>query len=211
MADATPEPRVSDDAIDTIRDVADLLQHQPGRFEKQFWALHEAANGVEHFIEQQEATIASKAEALAAKEAEIERLAEIVAAADKGSPIYDAVERILDEKSAWIARPSAEVTRAIAMAAGIAWSTASKDAAGELFDRATAAEAALKAAREALGEIEKLREYDTAVVDRALDAFYQSQNINWRGAADAYGDPESIGALRDDMRHAILAALTKES
>lgn len=157
MADATPEPRVSDDAIDTIRDVADLLQHQPGRFEKQFWALHEAANGVEHFIEQQEATIASKAEALAAKEAEI-----------------------------------------------VSW----EDNYNSACNRATTAEAALKAAREALGEIEKLREYDTAVVDRALDAFYQSQNINWRGAADAYGDPESIGALRDDMRHAILAALT---
>lgn len=35
-------------------------------------------------------------------------------------PIYKAVERILDEHSAWIARPNDEVTRAIAFAATIA-------------------------------------------------------------------------------------------
>lgn len=76
MADQTPAstPAVQKDAIDAIRDVANLLECQPGRFEKQYWALHEAANGVEHFIEQQEATITSQAEALAKKDAEIERL-----------------------------------------------------------------------------------------------------------------------------------------
>lgn len=36
--------------------------------------------------------------------------------------IYQAVERVLDEHSAWIARPSSDVTRAIALAAGVAWS-----------------------------------------------------------------------------------------
>lgn len=35
-------------------------------------------------------------------------------------PLYNAVERILDEESAYISRPSCEVTRRIAMAAGIA-------------------------------------------------------------------------------------------
>ena len=34
--------------------------------------------------------------------------------------VYAAVERILDEHSAWIARPSPEVTRAVALAATIA-------------------------------------------------------------------------------------------
>jgi len=36
--------------------------------------------------------------------------------------VYAAVERVLDEHSAWIARPSPEVTKAVAIAAGIAWS-----------------------------------------------------------------------------------------
>lgn len=35
--------------------------------------------------------------------------------------IYRAVERALDENSAWIARPSKEVTEKVALAAGIAW------------------------------------------------------------------------------------------
>lgn len=35
-------------------------------------------------------------------------------------PVYKAVERILDEHSAWIARPSPEVTKAVAFASVIA-------------------------------------------------------------------------------------------
>lgn len=46
---------------------------------------------------------------------------EVFRDADKGSPIYKAVERVLDEHSAWIARPNDAVTRAIALAAGVAW------------------------------------------------------------------------------------------
>ncbi len=38
----------------------------------------------------------------------------------KGTPVYEAVEHILDEHSAWIARPSPEVTKAVAFAAVIA-------------------------------------------------------------------------------------------
>lgn len=51
----------------------------------------------------------------------------ILAALDAQAPelpetVYKAVERVLDECSAWIARPDAECTRKVAMAAGIAWS-----------------------------------------------------------------------------------------
>lgn len=42
-------------------------------------------------------------------------------------PVYKAVERILDEESAWIARPSPEVTRRIALAATIAASIIRED------------------------------------------------------------------------------------
>ena len=38
----------------------------------------------------------------------------------RGTPVYKSVERILDEHSAWIARPSVEVTKAVAFAATIA-------------------------------------------------------------------------------------------
>jgi len=53
---------------------------------------------------------------------EVERLQSIITAADRGSPIYKAIERTLDEKSAWIARPNHDVTQAVALTAGIAWS-----------------------------------------------------------------------------------------
>lgn len=36
------------------------------------------------------------------------------------APVYEAVERILDEHSAWISRPSREVTERIALAATVA-------------------------------------------------------------------------------------------
>lgn len=38
-------------------------------------------------------------------------------ARDEVGPVYDAVERILDDESAWIARPSKTVTMRIALAA----------------------------------------------------------------------------------------------
>jgi len=41
--------------------------------------------------------------------------------------VYAAVERVLDEHSAWIARPSPDVTKAVAIAAGIAWSLRSDE------------------------------------------------------------------------------------
>ena len=53
--------------------------------------------------------------------AEVEKYKAIIAAADRGTPIYKAVQRILDEQSAWIARPNDDCTYAIALAAGIAW------------------------------------------------------------------------------------------
>ena len=53
--------------------------------------------------------------------AENDKLQSLISAVDKGAPIYKAVERILDEKSAWIARPNHEVTEAVALSAGIAW------------------------------------------------------------------------------------------
>lgn len=50
----------------------------------------------------------------------------ILAAADKGTPIYKAVERVLDEHSAWIARPNEAVTKSIALAVGAVWMAAEK-------------------------------------------------------------------------------------
>ena len=64
----------------------------------------------------------------------------VLAAADKGAPIYKAVERVLDEHSAWIAGPREDVTKAIALAAGVAWMAAEKvDPNLEEMDRALAA------------------------------------------------------------------------
>lgn len=95
-------------------------------------------------------------DAYEAQAAEIERLRRVVNAADKGSPIYRAIERALDEHSAWIARPSPDVTRAIALAAGVAWMAAEPiDQNLEEIDAALADERARCAEQEA--EIERLR------------------------------------------------------
>ena len=87
------------------------------------------------------------ASALERLAAEVERLTRerdeariVLAAADKGTPIYRAVERVLDEHSAWIADPREDVTKAIALAAGVAWMAAEKvDPNLEEMDRALAA------------------------------------------------------------------------
>lgn len=71
---------------------------------------------------------------------ELDEARAVIAAADKGSPIYKAVERVLDEHSAWISRPSHKVTQAVALAAGVAWMSAEKiDPNLEEIDRALAA------------------------------------------------------------------------
>ena len=159
LANALAEERLCTANLDTMgrateaklvereNQLADAIA-KAGRFEGQLATLRTAY----------ETSVRGQAEAeakLTAALAEVERLKAIVDAADKGSPIYAAVERILDEKSAWIARPSAEVTRSIAMATGIAWGAASKDVAGEMFDRATAAESALSATKAKLEAVEE--------------------------------------------------------
>ena len=107
-------------------------------------------------------------DAYEAQAAEIERLRHVVNAADKGSPIYKAIERALDEHSAWIARPNADVTRAIALAAGVAWMAAEPiDQNLEEIDAALAEERARCAEQEA--EIERLRSALDAVVCRVRD------------------------------------------
>lgn len=107
-------------------------------------------------------------DAYEAQAAEIERLRRVVNAADKGSPIYRAIERALDEHSAWIARPNADVTRAIALAAGVAWMAAEPiDQNLEEIDAALAEERARCAEQEA--EIERLRGALDAVVCRVRD------------------------------------------
>lgn len=94
-------------------------------------------------------------------EAERDEARAIIAAADKGHPIESAVERVLDEHSAWIARPSPDVTKAIALATGIAWMYAPFFGANARAEAAEAREADLRAklvaAREALAEIAKQR------------------------------------------------------
>lgn len=50
----------------------------------------------------------------------VERAEALIAKAGKPSPVYKAVEQILDEHSAWISSPNHKVTSAVALAAVIA-------------------------------------------------------------------------------------------
>lgn len=78
----------------------------------------------------------ARAAIAAYRDAEIERLgAELAQLKSVPNTIYKAVEQVLDENSAWIARPSAEVTRRVAMAAGIVWAVQLEEKLGDAFQR----------------------------------------------------------------------------
>ena len=109
----------------------------------------------------------------------IERLARerdealaVIAAADKGSPIYKAVERILDDQSAWIVRPNADVTKAIALAAGVAWMAAEKiDPGLDEMDRSLSeARAALAAVQAENAKLRDVPDYFGTLAERARAA-----------------------------------------
>ncbi|HXF55664.1 MAG TPA: hypothetical protein VNK52_16240 [Hyphomicrobiaceae bacterium] len=93
--------------------------------------------------------------------------------------IYDAVERVLDEHSAWIARPNPNVTKAVALAAGIAWS---------LHD-STATDAPYEAGfRDALAIAGK--KIDDAIKASTHDSPTMRTVTNW--LTDLYGDIVSV-------------------
>lgn len=105
-------------------------------------------------------------------------------------PVIKAIERALDECSAWIARPSPDVTRQVAIAAGIAWQANMNHEANrvpDLEDRIAALEAEERALREGL------RPFSDAVDD--LD----------EGDADAahiWEAPVAMGLTVGDLRRA---------
>lgn len=81
------------------------------------------------------------ADAIRHLQGETARLQALLDTSDRGSPVYRAIERVLDEHSAWISRPSREVTAHVAIAAAIAFDVTTRNEAGVQFDRAEAAEA----------------------------------------------------------------------
>ena len=76
--------------------------------------------------------------------------------AQEGGALYKVIEKILDEHSAWIARPNKEVTTRIALAAAIAAQKIEQELAE--FDRAGQPQPAC-GCREALEQAEKMLEY----------------------------------------------------
>lgn len=82
----------------------------------------------------------SAADAIRYLQGEAARLQALLDTSDRGSPVYRAIERVLDEHSAWISRPSREVTAHVAIAAAIALDVTTRNEAGIQFDRAEAAE-----------------------------------------------------------------------
>lgn len=129
---------------------------------------------------------------IAATERERDEAHAILAAADKGTPIYSAVERILDEHSAWIARPSPDVTKAIALAAGVVWMAAEKVCPDlEEMDRALSeARTALAAAQ---AEVEKLREAQSPAERDVL--VERRRQIDVEGWSPMHDDTHDLGEL----------------
>ncbi len=73
----------------------------------------------------------------------IEAAEALIAKSGKGTPVYKAVEKILDEHSAWIARPNRKVAKSVALSAVIAADIESgaSHLLGELHERCDQAEA----------------------------------------------------------------------
>lgn len=101
---------------------------------------------------------------LQARLAECER--ENAALKDIPATVYEAVERVLDEESAWIARPSPSVTRRVALSATIACSVAWN----ESFENAVRREQAMQGMRDYVSQLE-----DTCDTLRAQLAETQQQ------------------------------------
>lgn len=134
---------------------------------------------------------------IAAQAAEIEGLKEIIAAGDKGSPVYAAVERILDEHSAWISRPSRKVTSAVALASAIACDVAfgaeMRKALDECDDlRATVERLKAEIARKDAALTEVVGCFDAAYVEGLQEQL-------------AEHEPE-VGSLRDLVERRLLFA-----
>ncbi len=85
---------------------------------------------------------------LQARLAECER--ENTALKEIPQTVYEAVERVLDEESAWIARPSPSVTRRVALSATIACSVAWN----ESFENAVRREQAMQGMRDYVSQLE---------------------------------------------------------
>ena len=99
-------------------------------------------------------------------------------------PVYKAVERILDDHSAWIARPSDDVTRAVALQAVVATHT--------IMSKQQEAEAALAQQPVAKpGEDAELRE--DAERWRALMASGHVSMLGWAGFGTKTSGPDERG------------------
>lgn len=119
-------------------------------------------------------------------------------------PVYKAVERILDEHSAWIARPSPDVTKRIAFAATIAAHSAVEMASTAWCDEIAARVDVLgydgQAAIEALPDLVKAVSYLVAWFDaETTGPDYGSQT------RDTHPDGEAIWQRWWDEQHRLCA------
>jgi hypothetical protein len=103
-----------------------------------------------------------------------------------GVPLIKSIERILDEHSAWIARPSPEVTKAVALAAGIAGAEANRQAASEYERHLEAEVERLTAAmRSSADDIEQTL---GKALGKALGyPWFRDDQANFPGATEAQG------------------------
>ena len=112
--------------------------------------------------------------------ARVEKAEALITKAGKNAPVYKSVEKILDEHSAWIARPDRKVTAAVALAAVTAadLEAGASHVLGALHERCDAAEAEnahlralLTRAGEALKPFAATAEVDIGGDETDLDRF----------------------------------------
>ena len=147
---------------------------------------------VRNLLEEAATALQSLSQSLASAEKERDEARALLAAADRGSPVYAAVERVLDEESAWIARPNAEVTKRVALVAAIACDLAFGAEMRKALDGEDAAKASL-ASKDA--EIERLtKERDESVKQERESCAFDAERVS------GLGDPWTIETIAANIR-----------
>lgn len=123
----------------------------------------------------------------------------------RSEPLIKSIERILDEYSAWIAHPCPEVTKDIALAAGIAGTEANRRAASEHVRHL---EAEVERLRAALAQSDSPCAYCTLPADRWAECTHGFPGC--ARADDAMGCPELGARLELDQLRAEVERLRAE-
>lgn len=142
--------------------------------------------------------------------AEIERLRAMLTATEKHGSVYAAVERVLDERSAWVTRPNHETTMRVALAATIAANELLGDPVGKVADAQCAVTNAEMARDDEQERADRAESSLTAAQARIAELEGALREIAAPIEGVAVGDPWAFYADMQEHARATLSPAVKE-